>query len=86
MVAVYAPGCRIDLKRRVGFLVARAGLIGQRLLTDGQTAGSCCGPEKLQAGQRPAFHFAAAGVQVTVVSVTQAHGQARAVVFGLDFG
>ena len=32
------------------------------------TAGSCCGPKKLRAGQGPAVHFAG----VTVVSVTQA--------------
>ena len=27
-------------------------------LVAGQTAGSCCGPKKLQAGQRPAVHCA----------------------------
>ena len=38
--------------------------------TDGLTAGSCCGPKKLQAGQRPAVHCAVINVWI---------------VFGLDF-
>ena len=40
---------------------------GQRLLTDRLTAGSCCGPEKLLAGQRPA---AGHDVHCAVVAVT----------------
>ena len=46
---------------------------GQRLhRTDGLTAGSCCGPEKLLAGQRPAaghdFHCAVVVVTVDVTA------------------
>ena len=53
-----------------GYLVARAGLCGQRLqMTDGRTAGSCCGPE-IAAG-RPAagrndVHCAVVAVTVDV--------------------
>ena len=56
-----------------GYLVARAGLCGQRLLTDRRTdkltAGSCCGPEN--AAGRPAagrndVHCAVVAVTVDV--------------------